>query len=190
MCGWLYEGWVPVYILLGGLALLSSLLYRRNRRTPWAVLAGIFLALLVGYFLLDRLVETGREQAHRKMREMAAAVAARKPEGIFQHISEQFEFHGMNKAAFRPYVVTAMERHWVDRLEVWDFEDQADWCSSRALLVFRAKPIGSALGENAGFRVESDFVRDADGQWRLAGFRIFDPLVNANQPLEVPGSIP
>ena len=50
-------------------------------------------------------------------------------------------------------------------------------------ITFRVKVITSDAV--IPFRVEGDFVRDPDGQWRLKGFRLY--LLNSTEPSSVPG---
>ena len=59
--------------------------------------AAVAIALLAPlYLLLDRLVETRREQITRKLEAMAAAVKPKDAGTIFQHISESFRWGGLN----------------------------------------------------------------------------------------------
>jgi hypothetical protein len=188
MFDWLFEGRLTVYLILGGLAFLSLLLYSRERKQLWAWVGVAFLALVGLYFLLDRLVETGREQVARKLNEMAAAVKTRDTEALFRNISEKFHFGLLDRASFRQAVERALRDRWVDEILVWDIEDKAEWSSSSnsARVTFQSKPVGAVNPERMFFRVESDFVRDPDGQWRLAGFQVFNPAVNTNEPLDIP----
>jgi hypothetical protein len=186
---WLFEGRLSVYLLLIGVGVIVAaqwarngfVVFREERRTKGSttprrrlvvlpiVLA--VLALLVGvYFLLDRLVETRREQIARKLQEMAAAVRAGDLDRIFSHISERFNVQGMDKATFRNYAQAAMEQGWAEELALWDEQFTDDSGS----VVFRAKPKGRRMPE-AQFVVRGQFVLDPDGQWRLEGFQVFFP---------------
>jgi hypothetical protein len=206
---WLFEGRLSVYLLLIALGAIVVILWARTgfaffrtvgpasrarrdtvplgsrhghpRRRP--ALLPILLALiaiLIGvYYLLDRLVETRREQIKRKLQEMAAAVKARDVDRIFKHVSEQFDVQGMNRAAFGRYVGTAINRGLVDDLVIWgeQFPDDSGRVS------FFAKPKGPRLQETQ-FSVRSHFVLDPDGQWRLQGFEVFFGL--GGDPLNLP----
>jgi hypothetical protein len=180
---WLFEGRTSVYlvlIVLGGVVVLQwarvgfPIVQETRTRPPRRRLALlpillVLIALLAGaYNLLDRLVETRREQITRKLQEMAAAVKARNVDHIFAHVSEQFNVQGMNRAAFRGYVETAIENRWADELVLWgdQFPDDSGGVN------FFAKPKGPRLQDTA-FGVRGRFVLDSDGQWRLQGFEVF-----------------
>jgi hypothetical protein len=148
---------------------------QRRLALPPIILA--VLALLAGvYFLLDRLVETRREQITRKLHEMAAAVRTQDLDRIFAHISEQFNVFGKNKAAFRDYVESRFSE--VQELVVWDEQFPDD--SGR--VVFRAKPKGPRIPEQFQAIVHAEFVRDPDEQWRLRHFEIRFGLGNEVLP--------
>src|SRR4051812_29579654 len=101
MFDWLFEGRLTVYLALAVVALILLGLYWRDRRRWFLFGIGIVGVFVLTYLLLDRLVETNREQITRKLQEMAAGVKARSAERIFRHISDRFTFQGMNKATFR-----------------------------------------------------------------------------------------
>ena len=90
-----------LYILLGTAAIILAAVWARFRTTKlltaFAGVAGLLLLL----FLIDRFVESPREQAVRKMKELAAATQSRRMDEAFRHISESFNYHGMSKSALR-----------------------------------------------------------------------------------------
>jgi hypothetical protein len=140
----------------------------RRLAVPPIVLA--VLAVLAGvYFLLDRLVETRREQITRKLHEMAAAVRARDVDRIFAHFSEQFSVQTRagrrNKADFRSDVEANLDR--ITDLVVWDVQFPDD--SGR--VNFRVNPKGPQV-DGLQVTVRSEFVLDPDQQWRLRHFEI------------------
>jgi hypothetical protein len=175
MFDWLFEGRFVVYVILGGLALLALLLYNRDRKWRWIVAAGVFAALMGGYFLLDSLVETGREQVRRKLTEMAAAVGHRDVDRLMSHVSDEFHLGKRDKAGFREYADDRRRQNFIEEVVVWDFVEPADWSGKRVTVTMMAKAKGSRLPEYQGGRVDAEFVHDPDGQWRLAGFTVFDP---------------
>jgi hypothetical protein len=194
---WLFEGWWFIYALLGAAFAVVAfqwardgfVVFQRERvtkggketRRRLAVLPIVLavLALLVGvYFLLDRLVETRREEIKRKLKEMAAAVRTRDLDRIFSHISEQFQVEDKDKAVFRRYVEDRFRL--VDELAVWGeaFPDDT------GTVTFHAKPKGSQVPEQLQVVVRAQFVRDPDGQWRLRTFELFLPP--GGQPVSLP----
>jgi hypothetical protein len=194
---WLFEGRASVYVSLAAIALVMLLAWQQTRKR--FCLIGLVAALgLAGlYFLLDRLVETDREQVVRKVEEMAAAVRARDVNALFNHVSERFSRGGMNRAHFRDAVDGALRGGIVDEVEVWDFAFPDDFRATVPLpgqerpaetirFSFKAKAKGGRVTENVGNPCEARFVRDQDGQWRLLDFQVFNP-VQTEQPQQIQG---
>lgn len=195
MFDWLLEGRISVYVSLGAVALVLLLVWVQTRERLYLyalILCGVLAGL---YFVLDRAVETDREQVTRKVREMAAGVRARDVNAIFTHISERFNRGGVNKAAFRELVDGFLRGRRIDEVEVWDFDFrpnrlQGEQTPAEEIRVsFMAKPKGGvAVGEFG--RCEARFVHDPDGQWRLIDFQVFNPAIDSNQPWQIPGLQP
>ena len=189
MFDWLFEGRTIVYVLLGVAAAALLYLGFTRKRRGLLVAGGIVAALIGLYFLLDRLVETDREQIRRSLSDMADAVKAADTERILSHISPKFSAWGMDRAAFRGYVDRNLRGRLVDELLIWDvaFPNGGTPTANGTIEVtFRAKPKSARLGMTPDFRGEATFARDSDGQWKMTGFKIFNPLIDASTPLERP----
>jgi len=186
---WLFEGRLTVYVVLAAVA--ATLLYVgvQRRRHEYLVAAGIVVALIGLYFLLDRLVETNREQVRRKLVEMADGVKDRDADRVLAHVSEKFATQGMDRAAFRRYVEARLSGRWLDELAMWDIEfprgAKPDF-DGAIRVTFRVRPKGARLGTTPPFLGEAAFVRDGDGQWRMAGFKVFHPVIDSHIPLDLP----
>jgi hypothetical protein len=183
---WLFEGRSAVYLALAVAAGLLLALWVRDRRRHWLLGVGFVGVLALLYLLLDRVVETNREQVVRKVKEMAEAVKTRDTGRLFAHISDQFRRGSLNKSAFRQAVEGAFNQRQVESVTVWefDFPEGTSGEGGRLPVVFQAKPHGGPA-DGAFFRFQAEFVRDPDGQWRLQGFQFFYPT--SNQPLQIPG---
>jgi hypothetical protein len=188
---WLFEGRQTVYLLLAALAVVVAALWARSglvltvdrsdrarprrRLAVLPMLLGLLAVLAAGYWLLDRLVETQREQVERKLHEMAQAVRARNVDGVMAHVSEHFHFQGLDRNGFRGMVERAIRNGWVEEVVIWDVVVP----DSSGRVTFMAKPKGSrlpgAVADSAGFRIRGEFAQDADGQWRMRGFEVFGP---------------
>ena len=169
----LFEYRVTIYLGLAIAAVSLIALWYRDRRRGWlyglggvAVLAGLF-------FLLDLTIETQNKQIRRKLQTMAQGVKNKDTKAIFDHVSDQFTWEGLNKAQFKEVVDRLVQGGVVNDLVIWDekFPD-AD-----GNVVFMAKPKAPGLlKDEAMFRVRAKFVRDPDKQWRLKSFTVHNPV--------------
>ena len=66
MPAWLIEGDATIYLLLGFGFIVCLVAWQRTRKRHFAIAAGVFAALILGYFLLDRFIESDGEQMTRK----------------------------------------------------------------------------------------------------------------------------
>ncbi len=198
MSDWLFEGRPTVYVILAAAAVLLFVAWWQARKRPWLYATVAFLALIGVYFLLDRAVETDREQIVRKVEEMSAAVHDRNVERIFVHVSEQFRLGNSDRAAFRALAERAIRGGQVTEVKAWDFQFPDDFRGTErrtvrgrpeelpvARVQFRIHPEGPGLS-NAQFLVRATFVRDPDGQLRLLDFQLFNPFVDQNSPMQIP----
>jgi hypothetical protein len=195
---WLFEGRAAVYVVLAAALVVLLVAWQQSRKRYWLYAAAAFGVLIGLYFLLDRLVETDREQIVRKVEEMSAGVRERNVERIFAHVSEQFRLNNSDRAAFRRFAEEAIRRGQVTEVKAWDFQFADDFRATErrtvrgtaqqvpvARVQFRVKPEGPGL-TTAGFLCRATFVRDPDGQLRLLDFQLFNPLSDQNQPLQIP----
>ena len=194
MFDWLFEGHWYIYTVLALLALFFLWFWWQNRTRFWLIGLTVFLALIGIYWLLDILVETGREQIQRLMKEMAAAVETvaqdkkHDTEPIFRHISDHFQVRNKDKEQFRQYVEIAFRNNWIDSLEIWNLEFPAVGSATTCQGAFNVKPYGQAFrGEY--YLVRATFVLEADHQWRLSQFDVFNPYSNSNESL-LPSILP
>jgi hypothetical protein len=188
---WLFEGRLAVYVVLATVAVLLLVLWQQSRKR-YLLIAIASVASLAGiYFLLDHFVETDREQIERKIQEMGAAVRARSVDDIFQHISSRFRRGGQDRESFRHSVDAALRGNLIAEIVVWDIDVPSDFRTNSgetqlARVEFNVKARGGRVGETPPHHCRAQFIRDPDGQWRLQGFDLFNPLVDTNQPIQIP----
>jgi hypothetical protein len=179
---WLFEANWTLYIFLVVAALVLAALWLRDRKIGWLIAGSSVLLLLVVHLMMDWLVETRSEQIARKLNEMAAAVRKRDPEAIFRHIARKFQIAGQDRAAFRHNVEQALRNGMVTDLKLWAY----DFSEPGGRVRFFAKPSGNTPGTEQYWLIRAEFVQEEPGQWRLAGFEVFNPFVNTDQPLTIP----
>jgi hypothetical protein len=193
MQSWLSDNFDILVILLGIIALGLGYFWWRTRKRYFALGAGLAVVLvglvcLLPYLLPLILGESDSQQIERKIREMAASVKARNLDRIFRHVSNSFHFRSLDKLAFRQRSEEVIRRRDVEEVVVWDFERGEISREKRSATVrFTVKARSKWQGSEFPYRCEADFVLDSDGQWRMRGFQLFNPLVNSNEPIDIPG---
>src|SRR5437763_185273 len=121
MPDWLVEGDLTLYAVVACVGLVCLAVWWRTRRRRYAVIAGLAAVALVGLVLLDRYVESDREQMVRKVQEIAVAVPARDFAHMFRHISDSFNRHGFDKQRFRDFAESVSRARNVTEFTPWDF---------------------------------------------------------------------
>jgi ketosteroid isomerase-like protein len=191
---WLFEGQLVVYFVLAVGAVLCGWLWWGSRRSGPLIGLAVCVALIAIYFLLDRLIETDREQISHNLQTMVDAVATRDVNRIFSFVSEDYQRGSANKATFRNDVERLINGGVVSEVVIWDVTFPRDYAKkanpedARATLAtvsFRAKP-RSPQGTTIDYRVEGQMKRDSDGRWRLIGFKAFDAYKDSAQEIVVP----
>ena len=178
MFDWLFEGWLSVYLLLAGLGVALLVMWWRTRQR--SLLVGVGLAMLMAglYALLDRLVETDREQITRNVVEIIEAVNKRDLDGIFKHVSDQFRSpNGRSKQELRTFAEENLRRGIVEKVVVMDIvcDGTPSRESGTARVFFRVKAV-----VNREILADCDTTFDFSPQhgWRMRSIRLFVPGTN------------
>jgi len=179
----LFEGPTTLYLLLLVAVVVLVALWIRDRQVRWLALLSIPAALALLLFLLDRAVETPREQIARKLREMALAVERRDVATIHGHLASTFQLAGRDRATFKRYVELAFREGWVTSIVVWEIRPQLQ--ENRAEATLNVKVRGSRVRGAEFFRVKTQWTREGE-PWRLEGFTVHHPYVDTDRPLDLP----
>lgn len=178
-----------VYLVLG-VVLIGLLAWWWNTRTRKAAIAvGIVTGLIGLCYLFDQVrPRTDAEQIEWKVKEMAKAVSRKDVDGIFRHISDDFNFQGLKKESLRRHVTRVLESGELEDISVYRFEDPelnrpAVGFADRVVpsrpkgtrsIDFQVKPKGH--GDGLWYRCTARFVLDPDGEWRLKDFSLHNPV--------------
>ena len=145
-------------------------------------------------FLIDRLVESPREEAERRTYMMAQAADLKSPDAFVTHLADEVSIASGNekgKTLTReqmkrsPFWDTL--RHFDVHVAVWDFSrNHVKQINENTIEIgFMGK--GEVRGgEQIPVYVRSTFTRQSDGSFKLSAMRTFDPL-NHDAPLSIPG---
>jgi hypothetical protein len=161
-------------VLLVGLVAAGAVWWRtRNRKA--AAAAGLFAFLLVLVFLIDRFVESPREEATRKIMSMADAATRSDPAAFVEHVSNRFNYQGASKDDVRKAPAWDAIRQYQATVAVWGFsrDDVETKGDTEVTIGFYAK------GESRSHRsalvryIQATFQKDPDGQYRLTGMKFY-----------------
>lgn len=188
MFDWLFEGRTSVYVVLAALAVFLLLAWWQTRKR-WLLFGVVFAAGLVGlYALLDKAVETDREQIVRKIKSMIAAVNAGNIDGIFENISGEFRSPGgKGKAELREMARRYIEQKTVTSVDVWDIVciGEPSLQQRTAQASFQVKVHGQPGVEGFLAECEATFDFDTRHGWRLRSIRFFKPQTTEEWPFQL-----
>jgi hypothetical protein len=188
MPAWLVEGDQTLLFLVACAALACFAAWWRTRRRRYAIAGGVALGALVGLVLLDRFVESDREQMIRKVREIAAAISHHDVDRAFTHVSEHFDRAGVAKPTFRRFAESRVRSGYVTDVQVWDFNVREVSRERRRGVVECFFKVHGSFGETPpGAFAQVAFTLDADGQWRVSNFDWFLSITDSTAPMTVPG---
>ncbi len=178
MFDWLFEGRTSVYAVLAALTVFLLLVWWQTRKR-WLLFVAIGAAGTMGvYALLDRMVETDREQIVRRIKSMIASVNSGNLDGIFVNISDEFRSAGgKGKAELREMARNYIEQHIVTSVDVWDIvcigEPSREERTAQA--AFQVKVHGQPGVEGFLAECEATFDFDPRHGWRMRSVRLFKP---------------
>jgi hypothetical protein len=189
MPSWLTQNPTQVYFLLGIMALGLGVAFWTTRHGKYLLgfLGVVALAVIVG--LIDRMVVTDHEKIVANLRVMATHVEKHDLTRIFSLVSPRFKVGGLDKKGFHDWAQRAVEQHNITNIRVWDFQPaEIDAEKGTARIEFMVKGDGNWVRGGEFFRCRASFLREADGEWRLTGFELFDPRKDPRQapPLDLP----
>jgi hypothetical protein len=172
---WLFEGRTSIYVILAALTVFLLLVWWQTRKR-WLLLGVLVVAGLIGlYALLDKEVETDREQLVRKVQELAAAVNARNLDALLANVSNNFRSpRGKDKQQFRDFVAPYINQGIVQNVRVWDIVcvDTPSREHPPARVFFSAK---AESGRELLADCEAIFDFDPQHGWRMQSLRLLKP---------------
>jgi hypothetical protein len=163
-----------LYIILGTVVIILAALWARNRTRSNLIRLAIGVAFLLAVVLCDALVESPREQAVRKMKEMARATQEKRMDDAFRHISDSFNYNGMTKTALRARARWAEEQPGFAGVGVSSFEraDAKQIDDKTVQIGFEAFAINAPVGEGRYYCLGT-FKQESGGEYRLTGLAFY-----------------
>lgn len=185
MLHWVVDNAGLLYVVLGAVAVALAAGWWTTRDRKYLIPLAVAVALMALVWLLGRfVVVTDRMQIRRNVDAMVAAVLEGNPEGLIRHLARGFEFQGMDRQRFSAYARKALPRKQVHDLHVFNYDtEELSSEKGKAVAAFRVRA-GTAWGPAIYF-VRLDFVVENEA-WRLRRVRIYNPVVNTDQPIQIP----
>jgi hypothetical protein len=185
---WLVEGDLTLYAILAAVGIVCAAIWLRTGRRKYAIVAGAAAVAILTLSLLDRFVESDREQMIRKVQDIADGVQSRNFDRVFRHVSDGFRRGTFDKAQFRSFAQEASHRRNVTEFQAWGFvPGDVSRQNRRGELEFSFKIRGNWSAGTEYFVAKTAWTMDSDGEWRLQNFDVFNPFTDATSPIQIPG---
>lgn len=181
-----------LYLILVGFVVVSGAIAARKQDRRSLAVFGVACALLLVVFLLDRTGESPREEAVRRVQELARAADTRNRDEFISHVADRVEFPNASPPVTKSREQIKNSPFW-DLLRahnvhvaVWDFsrDDVREIDANTVEVGFLGK--GEAEGKQFPVYLRATFARQPDGKFRLTKIATFHPTNHA-EPLAVPG---
>jgi hypothetical protein len=173
------------YVILGAITVIFGAIALRRQKRSDLINFAIPAVALVALFVIDRMVESPREQAVRKIQEMGTASRDKKFDELFKHVSDSFKHKSLDKKGLRELANSAEGRGFGGIAE-YDLARSGfkEIDANTIEQGFRVKHNGTP---ELHFYVYATFKKEADGEWRLTTFELADPVnVKDKKDLPVP----
>ena len=182
---WLIDNATGIYLLLLVIAAGFVVAWRFNQRVKCLFIAVGVLVLLGLFWVLTLFITTDAKQLEGSVNAMARAVEAGKVDDLFKHVSKDFDYHTMTRDELYRLARKAIEGNKVNNISVKQFKVlDGSRSSKKARTSFVIS--GSAADFSFFYRVEADFVLEGE-QWKLKTMRFYNPAVNHDQEIRLPG---
>jgi hypothetical protein len=186
MPSWLIDDPTFVYMILAALAVILGVAWWRTKQGKLLIAALVAIALIGGVWLLSHYAVTDAKRIQHAVEAMAAAMQRHDVNTIVSHTSRDFDYHGTRREPARQSLQDIMMRGDVTEVVVWDFEaENISRAEGSASMLFMVKPKGN-WNSGAHYLCRARFVLE-DGEWRMQTFAIFNPFVDTNKEIIVPG---
>ena len=172
----------PFYTLLGALVIILGLVALRRQKRADLVNLAIGAAVLLAVFLIDQAVDSPREEVENVVKDMGRTAQSSDYDGVFQHVSESFNYKGKNKQAARQAAETA-RGYFPEGIRIWGltrngFKEIDD---STAEQEFDAQFVNAPQTRH---RCVGVFKKE-NGVWKMTSFRLYAVVGNGSTDQEV-----
>lgn len=173
------------FILLLVAVVAVGIWYRFRDKTSRNRMIAV-LVVVAAVLVIAQVVDSPREQAELKVREMTAAASKQDVDGFLKHVSESFEAAGATKAQLRKAPAWGYVKQYKPKIDAFNFQRNLfkEIGPNEIEVVFTAK--AQAEGGMLMRYCQSRWVKDPDGEWRLKSVKFFNPAdggMNREDPI-------
>lgn len=178
-----------VYLVLVAGVVVTGVMAARNQDRKSLIRLALALTPLLLLVLLDRLFESPREEATRKVQAMAAAASdPPSPERFVEFFSPTFDMNGKTRDALKTHPVWNTVRSFKTRVAVWGFgHDAYRVISDNEIEIgFYIKGESQTQGGMIMRYSRARFVKDPDGQYRVKSIKFYKTIdggLNEEDPI-------
>jgi hypothetical protein len=174
------------YILLAVIVVILGAVALRRQKKADVISFAIAAAVLLLVFLVDRAVDSPREEVDHVVAAMASAGQTANYDAVFQHVSDSFSYKGKNKQAARQAAETS-RTYFPEGIRIWGvtpagFKHLDDTTAEQE---FDAQFVN---GPQTRHRCIGVFKKE-NGVWKMTTFRLYPVVGTAdpNQEATIPG---
>jgi hypothetical protein len=181
-----------VYLVLAAVALVAGLVWL-NRRTRKSLLVFLGVLALVGVvFLIDRLFESPREEAVRRVQAMARAADHGDAEAFASHLADTVKYQDaggvktLTREQLRHAGFWGLLRQFNVHVATWDFAraDVVESGDNTVEIGFLGK--AEAESKQIPMYFRATFARQPDGSMKLTALSSYDPVKRQNERATIP----
>lgn len=170
-----------VYLVLAGLLVVTGALTAQKQDRRTALAFGVAFLLMLAVFLLDKFLESPREEAVRRAHMIGLAADAKNPDLFVEHVADKVSVQtdlGQTKVATREELRKSqfwkLLKDFSVRVSVSGFsrDDVKQIDENSVEIGFTAK--GEAQGKQIPVYCRATFAKQPDGTYKLTAFKSFE----------------
>lgn len=181
-----------IYLVLGGLLVLTGILAAQKQDRRAVVPFGIAFLLMLLVFLLDRVGESPREEAIRRTILMGMAADAKNPDAFVEHVAEKVEIQNA-QGQMQPTTREDLKKsHFWGLLRSFEVSVTVDTFSREDVKVINDNTIEigfTAKGEAQQKRIpvycRATYSKQPDGSYKMTAFKSFE-FVDRTKAFPIP----
>ncbi|MGE3807104.1 MAG: hypothetical protein AB7K24_20770 [Gemmataceae bacterium] len=176
---WLVEDPSTVYLILALIALGLVATWFFTKLAKYLLAVAVVGLVALGVMLIDYLIVSTHERIENHLVYMAEKAAVPDLDEVFKFVARDFDYGGMNRERFRGHAQGRLHGYKIDEMVLWDFRPEGIK-DGVAIITFNAKVKGDWSRGAEFFFVRAQFVKE-DGDWKMKGFRLYDPMHESNE---------